>query len=561
MISSPTNRSMHDTRCLKSGVVLNNRYKIEEVIGAGGFGITYKAWDPILQTYVAIKEYYPSGVATRDSDSTVVCVPVQSEKKEFRRGLIRFLKEAQDVARFQTDPNIVRIYDYLEANDTAYIIMEYLHGCTWKQYINTHADKVDYDLLLHICLSVTDALETIHGAGMIHRDISPENIFICDDYTIKLIDFGAAKQVYYDSEQTISVVLKPGYAPPEQYTRKDRQGPWTDIYALGATLYFAATGQKAEESIGRVLEDTVVAPDEINRDIPHFMSQIIMKAMAVNTEDRFQSARELKEAVFAGDCSVKQRRHTGLRVPFGLVFCIVIICAAVLYVFVMGRQPEIDDEERQILHLASATSATMVQEASALEQQFKKENDAVDSDDSMVMHVPTDEEQKLQDVLTIVSSQSEGVSLDGFTFEEDVKHGGAGMYQVTEGEPGLMGPIEEYVGDCVRISLEYMDSLKKNPPQVTNSYAYGFTVRKMDESGLYKLISNENGDWGVYDYSTWFSPETHYSSQWFNIYVPLDDYLVDGQYQISFRLGEYETDETIFQTTIEFILNRGHRGN
>lgn len=150
-------------------------------------------------------------------------MPVGQEQREYHRGRIRFLKEAQDVARFQSEPNIVSIYDYLEENDTAYMVMEYLHGCTLKQYIREHGGRLDTDHILHICLSVLDALAVVHKAGMIHRDISPENIFICEDLTVKLIDFGAAKQVYLDGEQTMSVVLKPGYAPPEQYAKKDKQ--------------------------------------------------------------------------------------------------------------------------------------------------------------------------------------------------------------------------------------------------------------------------------------------------------------------------------------------------
>lgn len=206
MIESPSNRSMSNTRCLKPGVILKERYKIEEVIGAGGFGITYRAWDPLLQAYVAIKEYYPSGIATRSVDSSKVCVPVGNEKKEYHRGLVRFLKEAQDVARFQAEPNIVSIYDYLEENDTAYMVMEYLHGCTLKRYVLDHGGRLDTDHIIHICLSVLDALAIVHASDMIHRDISPENIFICEDLTVKLIDFGAAKQVYLDGEQTMSVV-------------------------------------------------------------------------------------------------------------------------------------------------------------------------------------------------------------------------------------------------------------------------------------------------------------------------------------------------------------------
>ena len=125
MIESPSNRSMSNTRCLKPGVVLKERYKIEEVIGAGGFGITYRAWDPLLQSYVAIKEYYPSGIATRSADSSKVCVPVGQEQREYHRGRIRFLKEAQDVARFQSEPNIVSIYDYFHLQNCKFSSIPY----------------------------------------------------------------------------------------------------------------------------------------------------------------------------------------------------------------------------------------------------------------------------------------------------------------------------------------------------------------------------------------------------------------------------------------------------
>ncbi|MGN0389718.1 MAG: serine/threonine protein kinase [Wujia sp.] len=570
MISSPSSRSMHDTRCLKPGVILKQRYRIEEVIGAGGFGITYKAWDPVLQSYVAIKEYYPSGVATRSATSSQVCVPVESEKKEYHRGLIRFLKEAQDVARFQSEPNIVSIYDYLEENDTAYMIMEYLQGCTLKQYIKQHGGKLDRDFLVHVCLSVADALIVVHQADMIHRDISPENIYVCEDLTIKLIDFGAARQVYFDREQTVSVVLKPGYAPPEQYAKKDKQGPWTDIYALGATLYYAATGEKPEESISRVLEDTVEAPDKRNPELPHFLSQVIMKALSVKIEDRYQSAGELREDILfcadkKGMVSVKARKGYGKRNGRRKrkYFVIAGVCVLVIGIIFVTLTRGTGNRKKQPeqTSLSTATDATMTDATVTDATMTDAEEDAKlsqghnNSDNPLIMHVPTKEEQEIQDVLTITSAQSEGVSVDKFEYWPDENRGGKGF--ASKQDVTLMEPLP-YEGDCIRMALKYLDTLKKNPPSVFDEFGCMFSVKKRDESGQYKPISKPGGEWGIYDYSTWFTPEYHFSDEWFTLYIPLDDYLEDGQYQIYFKYLTSDTNQTVFQTTVEFTLHRGY---
>lgn len=571
MIPSPSSRSMHDTRCLKPGVILKQRYKIEEVIGAGGFGITYKAWDPLLQAHVAIKEYYPSGVATRSSESSKVCVPVESEKKEYHRGLIRFLKEAQDVARFQSEPNIVSIYDYLEENDTAYMVMEYLHGCTLRQYISEHGGKLSQDFLVHVCLSVADALIVVHEAGMIHRDISPENVFVCEDLTIKLIDFGAARQVYFDREQTVSVMLKPGYAPPEQYAKKDKQGPWTDIYALGATLYYAATGEKPEESISRVLEDTVEAPDKRNSELPHFLSHVIMKAMSVKIEDRYQSAGELREDILfcadkKGMASVKARKGYGQRNGRRKrkYFVIAGVCVLVLGIIIfvtLTRGTGNRKKQPEQTSLSTATDATMT-DATVTDATMTdaKEDEELpqghnNSDNPLIMHIPTKEEQEIQDVLTITSAQSEGVSVDKFEYWPDENRGGKGF--ASKQDVTLMEPLP-YEGDCIRMALKYLDTLKKNPPSVFDEFGCMFSVKKRDENGQYKPISKPGGEWGIYDYSTWFTPEYHFSDEWFTLYIPLDDYLEDGQYQIYFKYLTSDTNQTVFQATVEFTLHRGY---
>lgn len=572
MIESPSNRSMSNTRCLKPGVILKERYKIEEVIGAGGFGITYRAWDPLLQSYVAIKEYYPSGIATRSADSSKVCVPVGQEQREYHRGRIRFLKEAQDVARFQSEPNIVSIYDYLEENDTAYMVMEYLHGCTLKQYIREHGGRLDTDHILHICLSVLDALAVVHKAGMIHRDISPENIFICEDLTVKLIDFGAAKQVYLDGEQTMSVVLKPGYAPPEQYAKKDKQGPWTDIYALGATLYFAATGEKPEESFGRVLEDTIKPVCEVNPEIPRAMSQVIMRAMSVKIEDRYQTVEAMREALLAGEGQNAQmepyvipasrisKRDLPKKRGFliGAAFCIVIMLV-VTGIWMAGRvAKKAGTATATEMNAASteAQTATMAdaQTATDAEQAATEAEKTTQADNPMVMHVPTKEElaeqEKSDAILNITSSETERVSIDAFEYMKDGNQG----YRM-ESADGLAAVA--YEGDCVKLCLKYYDSILGDTPQVTDDLIYSYTFERYDSDyGIYRAIYDADDTSGYWDYATLYPPEFHFADDSFTLYIPLTSGLEDGRYKLYFSYEDPATQKSVFQATIEFYLNR-----
>jgi len=576
MIESPSNRSMSNTRCLKPGVILKERYKIEEVIGAGGFGITYRAWDPLLQSYVAIKEYYPSGIATRSADSSKVCVPVGQEQREYHRGRIRFLKEAQDVARFQSEPNIVSIYDYLEENDTAYMVMEYLHGCTLKQYIREHGGRLDTDHILHICLSVLDALAVVHKAGMIHRDISPENIFICEDLTVKLIDFGAAKQVYLDGEQTMSVVLKPGYAPPEQYAKKDKQGPWTDIYALGATLYFAATGEKPEESFGRVLEDTIKPVCEVNPEIPRAMSQVIMRAMSVKIEDRYQTVEAMREALLAGEGQNAQmepyvipasrisKRDLPKKRGFliGVAFCIVIMLV-VTGIWMAGRvAKKAGTATATEMNAASteAQTATMAdaQTATDAEQAATEAEKTTQADNPMVMHVPTKEElaeqEKSDAILNITSSETERVSIDAFEYMKDGNQG----YRM-ESADGLAAVA--YEGDCVKLCLKYYDSILGDTPQVTDDLIYSYTFERYDSDyGIYRAIYDADDTSGYWDYATLYPPEFHFADDSFTLYIPLTSGLEDGRYKLYFSYEDPATQKSVFQATIEFYLNRDRRG-
>ncbi len=288
---------------LHPGTELNGHYIIGTTVGFGGFGITYRAWDRVLEKMVAIKEFYPNGIVNRVPGEKEVIIYSGNRADEFLNGKIRFLAEARNMARFNTHPNIVNVYEFFEENNTAYIAMEFLEGMSYKQYIAQHNGRVDCQTAVNVVLSVTDALREIHKVKIIHRDISPDNIFMvpvdqqATNYKVKLIDFGAARFSSGEEEKTLSIILKPGYAPPEQYRSRSKQGPWADIYAVGAVLYRSVTGRMPEESVNRVVEDHLPPPNALVPEIPQYLSDTIMRAMALSQELRFQNVDQFQAAL------------------------------------------------------------------------------------------------------------------------------------------------------------------------------------------------------------------------------------------------------------------------
>lgn len=288
---------------LYPGTILNGHYVIGTTVGFGGFGITYRAWDTVLDKMVAIKEFYPNGIVNRVPGEKEVIIYSGNRANEFQNGKIRFLAEARNMARFNTHPNIVNVYEFFEENNTAYIAMEFLEGMSYKQYIAMNGGRVDYQTAVNVMLSVMDALREIHKVKIIHRDISPDNIFLIpvesgeENYRVKLIDFGAARFSSGEEEKTLSIILKPGYAPPEQYRSRSKQGPWTDIYAVGAVLYRSVTGMMPDESVNRMVEDHLAPPNQLIPDIPQYLSDSIMRAMALRQELRFQNVMQFQAAI------------------------------------------------------------------------------------------------------------------------------------------------------------------------------------------------------------------------------------------------------------------------
>ncbi|MBR0145154.1 MAG: extracellular solute-binding protein [Eubacterium sp.] len=288
---TPPKESNH----LYPGMVLQNRYQIGIVVGFGGFGITYKAWDRELGIAVAIKEYYPSGVVMREPGKKEVIVYEGNRKEEFYIGLERFLEEARRTAQFEHSKHIVQVKNFFRENNTAYLVMEFLDGASVKDYLKMNK-KMPVKDAVAVTDSVLDALKEMHAAGILHRDIGPGNIFLCGR-NVKIIDFGAARLSDGDKEVTRSVIVTPGFAPAEQYQSKSKQGPWTDLYAVAATLYNMVTGKRPDESTDRMMDDQVEDPDKLNPEVSHELSNTIMKGMAVNPNLRFRSVDEFSDAL------------------------------------------------------------------------------------------------------------------------------------------------------------------------------------------------------------------------------------------------------------------------
>ncbi len=313
---------------LYPGTVLRDRYILGVAIGFGGFGITYKAWDKSLDTVVAIKEYYPTTLVQRVIGENNVSIYAKSKKKEFYAGMTRFMSEAKNMAHFSEVPNIVHVNNYFEENNTAYIVMEYLDGITLKDMLEEKGKLTDEETL-KIIFPIMDALHVLHEDNILHRDVSPDNIFICNDGQIKLIDFGAARFSDVNNEMTRSIVLKAGYAPVEQYRAKSKQGPFTDIYAVGATIYKCITGIAPEESVSRAGEDDLKSPEQLDDRIPKYISEAVMKAMAINEELRFGSIPQFKKALQKKKIvknATRQVKARKLRRAIIIMASIILIC-------------------------------------------------------------------------------------------------------------------------------------------------------------------------------------------------------------------------------------------
>ncbi len=288
-------------------------FVIERLIGMGGFGIVYQARDTQLNRSVAIKEYMPTMMASRGHGSSVT-LRSESYSDGFQTGKDSFINEARMLARFK-HPALIEVFRFWEQNYTAYMAMPYYEGQTLKETLRQAAVVPTEATMRRIFIPVLDALQHMHSAQVYHRDISPDNIMILEDGRPILLDLGAARAVEIENAQAVTVLVKPGYAPIEQYSGDEasQQGPWTDIYGIGASVFFALTGKPPPPAASRVMRDSIIklADANIAGYSPHFLSAIDA-ALAVRSDDRPQSISALKamlkvEADQANDSNEFQR--------------------------------------------------------------------------------------------------------------------------------------------------------------------------------------------------------------------------------------------------------------
>ncbi len=280
---------------LKPGTIIAGKYKIGHVLGVGGFGVTYTGCDINTNVRYAIKEFMPNDVALREKSGKIV-VANPKDAEVYNKGLEMFLYETNILITLSGTQGIVQAYDFVLENNTGYLIMEYLDGVNLKKILRDKG-TISSDFALSVLFEIAGALQVVHSKGLLHRDISPENIMVLNDGTIKLIDFGASRFYVGERSKSLSLILKPGFAPPEQYSASGNQGQWTDIYALAATYYKVVTGVTLPDALTRATNDTVERLDKYYVGVQPHIGKAIHKALALNYRDRYQTIDQFTKAL------------------------------------------------------------------------------------------------------------------------------------------------------------------------------------------------------------------------------------------------------------------------
>lgn len=387
--------SLNSSRGLQPQTILNGKYIVGKVIGEGGFGITYIAYDLVLNNRVAIKEYFPSELVTRDTSTgtqTSLTVLTGSEEEQYQKGMDRFVKEAANLAKFNNLPGIVSVKEFFYENNTAYMVMEYIDGITLSKYMDDNGGKLSYTRALELMMPIMNSLEKVHEAGIVHRDISPDNIMISTNGSMKLIDFGAARTVGNDDAKSLTVILKHGYAPEEQYQPDGKQGPWTDIYALSATMYRMITGVVPQESTDRILSgDKVEAVRKINPEVPKLISNAIMHGLMVKSINRTKNISDFIAELDSNSKNGRKKRKLYIGLSVGIIGLCVVGTVGLFYKKINNKDI-IDSDEQKII------KETIVDE---------KLLDVYSSDQSTeIVATPQSEEKTEEELIALIEKNS-----------------------------------------------------------------------------------------------------------------------------------------------------------
>ncbi|MCC8028211.1 MAG: serine/threonine protein kinase, partial [Lachnospiraceae bacterium] len=285
-------REDQPANALRRNTILRGRYLVGNVIGQGGFGITYVGFDLVLEMKVAVKEYYPSATASRTANHSSRIQWDTRDEGEQMKGIERFVKEAQKMAKLDAVPSIVRVWDVFQENETAYIVMDFVEGVTLKQYLSEYGvmQWADCFALLE---PILESLAVMHDRGFIHRDISPDNIMVQPDGTARLLDMGAAVDVRATQGQASMAVAKKNFSAPEQYTQTAALGSWSDVYGMAATMYYCLTGKVIPEAMERSFNKVPIRfPAE--HPLPSHAAAALTRALELETNVRTRNMREFK---------------------------------------------------------------------------------------------------------------------------------------------------------------------------------------------------------------------------------------------------------------------------
>lgn len=295
---------------LPYGTMFDDRFLIGAMLGHGGFGITYIGWDSLLDQKVAIKEYLPMNLATRINGRKTVTVYSEERRSLFEKGRESFAREARRLAMFNKEEGVITVYHSFEENGTAYFVMEYVEGETVEERVRRKG-RLSCDEVRKIMVPLLDALEKVHEKGIIHRDIAPDNIYVTRDGKVKLLDFGAARSTVSDAmtSQSISMIIKRGYAPEEQYRGNMQLTPASDVYSVAATIYYMLSGTPPKDAMERTDSERLVPPSELADGIDHNMDTAVLNALILDPHQRTQSAIALREEIMSRKRVKKRRPH------------------------------------------------------------------------------------------------------------------------------------------------------------------------------------------------------------------------------------------------------------
>ena len=284
---------------LQMYTILKGRYLLGSVLGEGGFGITYCAYDLAYNRRVAIKELFIVGVVSRQNSRTALVDTSTGLQRYYQECRNKFLQEARVLQSLQDKSGVVDIYEYFQENDTAYIVMEYLDGVDLRTFLKENGGKISYESTFCFLRPIMKSMMEIHRSGIIHRDISPDNIRYLTNKRMKLMDFGSAKSTATEHSDSVMILFKPGYTPPEQYASGYMVGPWMDVYAMAATIYRCITGKTPKASVKRENEEDLDSPRSLGADISPEVEQVILRGMALDPEKRYLDMRAFYEALKA----------------------------------------------------------------------------------------------------------------------------------------------------------------------------------------------------------------------------------------------------------------------